>query len=503
VDAGPQTENGVMSRFAKTPEAIAGVYVFVLLLVGLYPSGQLGDTIAFSFALLWLFAFRRRRFAVRLCLFASFVAMCLFAALHSGAADAFGDGVFAGLIFVIAAMRRPNVTGALRVLLVTRHDAERVGGTETYLRSFLRSVDAGTRDIFVRFATFEQGIVHRDYERASFFTRKGGWFFRYARANEERIVQKSIWNTIVLVAIAFDLASIAAAASDHGETDVVYGVGGMIPNVAAILAGAVLGKPVLCHFHMDFFFARFSAPFRAMLRSFFSRARYIVANTQASIDDFERIGYPPERCEVILNWVFPEDFQGAAPAALRAEPNEKIALFVGRLYREKGIELVLRAFERTPKTVRLVIAGDGSLHDMVERWTATRPGITWLGEVDHARMPALMESSDCLVWGSVDRDALSLSAIEALASGLPVIASRRSTNMFEAGGETLATTVPPDVGMLSEPDEDAIAAAVAAVCSWDREVVRERCRAFVAERYSPANFDRLVAAFYAIRTGGV
>ena len=64
--------------------------------------------------------------------------------------------------------------------------------------------------------------------------------------------------------------------------------------------------------------------------------------------------------------------------------------------------------------------------------------------------------------------------------------------MFEMRSETLPGTLPSDVGMVSEPDEESIARAVATVCSWDREAVRARCRAFVAQRYSPANFDRLL-----------
>ena len=324
-----------MRRIGNSPLLVAALFCLVLLAVGIYPSGPLGDTIAFVFAILWIGSFYRRRFAVRLSLVASFIAMCAFAAFRSPIADAFGDGVYVCLLAVVLSMRRPVADTKLRVLLVTRHDAERVGGTETYLRSFLRSIDAIGSDVRVTFATFDQGIVHREYERTTFSTRRGGRFFRYARANEERILRRSLWNTIVLVAIALDLASIGAAAADDGGTDVVYGVGGMIPNVAAILVGLVLGKPVLCHFHMDFFFARFSKPLRVMLRSFFGRARFVVANTQASIDDFVSIGYPADRCAVILNWVFPEDFQGVPTVELRANPQEKIALFVGRLQKEK------------------------------------------------------------------------------------------------------------------------------------------------------------------------
>jgi glycosyltransferase involved in cell wall biosynthesis len=484
-----------MRRLAESPAFVTGVFLLVLLAIGIYPGGQLGDTIAFGFAILWVGIFHRRRFATRLSLVASFLALCLLAAFHVGAADAFGDGFFVSMVAVLLTMRRRVPGSDLRVLLVTRHDAERVGGTETYLRNFLRSVDESARDLRVTFATFDQGIVHREYERTKFFAREGGRFFRYTRANETRVVRASAWNTIVMLGVATNLAAIAIAAADGGEVDVVYGVGGMIPNLAAIGVGIALSKPVLCHFHMDFFFARYPAPLRALLRAVFSRARFLVANTQASIDDFVAIGYPGKQCEVLANWVFPQDFQGKLVRGLRVEPDEKIALFVGRLHREKGIELVLRAFDRTPESIRLVVAGDGVLHDAVKRWTETRSQVTWLGEVAHERMPDLLASADCLVWGSIDRDALSLAAIEALAAGLPVVASRRSTNMFDGAGETLPSTLPPDVGILCEPDEEAIAQAVTAICSWDREAARERCRTFADRRYSPSNFDRLVAAF--------
>ncbi len=70
--------------------------------------------------------------------------------------------------------------------------------------------------------------------------------------------------------------------------------------------------------------------------------------------------------------------------------------------------------------------------------------------------------------------------------------------MFEMGSETLPSTLPSDVGMLCEPQEEAVAEAVAAVCSWDRVAVRARCRAFVDRHYSPDNFDRLIGILVTI-----
>jgi glycosyltransferase involved in cell wall biosynthesis len=484
-----------LRKISQSPPSIVLVLLVVLLAVGLFPGGPWGETIAFVFAAVWLGFLYKRRFAVAFSAIACFVAVCLAAAFHSSLVDVFGDGLFVAVAIAIVTMRRRKPGAEIRVLMVSRHDAERAGGTETYQRNFLRSVEGSSRDLRVTLCTFDQGVDHRDYERADVYVKKGGWFFRHARANEERIVLRSAWNLVVLAMVSLDLASIAITAADERDVDVIYGVGGVIANVAAILAGIALRRPVVCHFHYDFFFARFPAPAKALVGSWLRNARAIVANTQGSIDDVRSVGYPAEYSSVVLNWVFPEDFKGEPMTRLRADPLEKIALFVGRLVPEKGIELVLRAFDDVPDGVRLVIAGDGQLHDRVGRWVRSRPRITWLGEIAPSAMSDLLATADCLVWGSIDRHALSYAAIEALAAGVPVIASTQSSNMFGPSGATLQSTLPEDVGVLCDPQERAIAEAITRVCSWDRDVVEEHCRAFVHRNYSPANFDIILREF--------
>jgi hypothetical protein len=160
-----------MKRLVRSPLLFAGAFCLVLFIAGVYPNRPLGEALAFVFALFWTSTFVRRRFAIRLSLLAIFLAACALALFRIPSAGAFVAGFVACLVVLVLSSRRPAPAGDLRLLLVTRHDAERVGGTETYLRSFLRSVESARRGMRVVFAAFDQGIVHREYRRTTFSDR--------------------------------------------------------------------------------------------------------------------------------------------------------------------------------------------------------------------------------------------------------------------------------------------------------------------------------------------
>jgi glycosyltransferase involved in cell wall biosynthesis len=485
-----------MKRMWTTPAGIVWTLVAVLLVLAIFPGGAWGQDLAFVFAAFWLGALHRKRFSVVCALVVCFVLLVLTYALHVPIANTFGEGAFVAAAVIVLTLRRRAPAGDLRVLVVSRHEVATVGGTEQYLRNFLRCAEDPANRMQVTFATFDQGLKQPPYQRTRFGMRPGGWFFRYTRRNESEVVSRRLWNLIVLGMTSIDLAAIAVSAADERDVDVIYGVGGLIAISAAILAGFVLDRPVVCHLHYDFFFARFPWPLRRAALLWFQNASSIVANGQGAIEDLLEIGYARERTGVVHNWVFPEDFDRPARTDLRRTPSEKIALFVGRLVPEKGVGLVMEAGDRLPEGIRLVIAGGGPLDEVVDRWVHKHPNALWLGEVPNNRIAELLAAADCLVWGSIDTYYLSFAAIEALVAGVPVIASIRGTNMFGPGKKTLESTLPPSVGVLCEPDTAALVSAIVDVCAWDRGPVASACRAFAAENYSPRNFD-IVAGFLA------
>lgn len=104
--------------------------------------------------------------------------------------------------------------------------------------------------------------------------------------------------------------------------------------------------------------------------------------------------------------------------------------YVGRLDAFKGIETVLSAFAAVAKRVpsaRLLVAGDGNDEQRSRfRLAASVLGIEnaveWLGVVPYEKMPGFYRSIDVLLAPSF-HETFGLAALEAAASGVPVVAA--------------------------------------------------------------------------------
>ncbi len=104
-----------------------------------------------------------------------------------------------------------------------------------------------------------------------------------------------------------------------------------------------------------------------------------------------------------------------------------LLLHVGRLAAEKGVERILRGFAAARaalppgREVRLIIAGVGPREAALR---AEAPdGVTFLGNLDrHTMLPTLYASADAFVFSS-HTETLGLVILEAMASGLPVVAA--------------------------------------------------------------------------------
>lgn len=145
-----------------------------------------------------------------------------------------------------------------------------------------------------------------------------------------------------------------------------------------------------------------------------------------------------ERFEFLPTWVDTsvykplEQHAGAARAAWRARlgiPADAIALvFVGRLDRSKNPLLTLQAFalalQKQPR-LHLVVVGDGSQRPDVEALAQAgglRGHVTLTGAQPRQDVARIMQSCDLLVMSSA-YEGMPIAALEALATGLPVVAT--------------------------------------------------------------------------------
>jgi glycosyltransferase involved in cell wall biosynthesis len=171
-------------------------------------------------------------------------------------------------------------------------------------------------------------------------------------------------------------------------------------------------------------------------------------------------------------------------------------LFAARLDPEKGVELLLDAWERSGlgSRSRLVIAGDGPLRPVVERAAARDTGISYVGLVSQEQLQSLMTAAAVVAVPSTWDECFGMVAAEALAAGRPVIAT-------QVGG--LAEIVDGEVGWLSEPLAGSLAQRLVEAVDSDLRRLGIAARRRYEQRYSPvAVTDRLVNTYLEVVAAG-
>ncbi|MCZ6602196.1 MAG: glycosyltransferase [Planctomycetota bacterium] len=137
-------------------------------------------------------------------------------------------------------------------------------------------------------------------------------------------------------------------------------------------------------------------------------------------------GLPTEEIDVVRNGV---DTKAFFPGR-RDRNGERIIGVARRLLPEKRVRDVIRALSGIPASERdklsLRIAGDGPERRRIEqevRSLGLRRQVHLLGVVPHREMPEFLRSVDFMINPSI-QEGLSVGNLEALSSGLPVIACR-------------------------------------------------------------------------------
>lgn len=306
----------------------------------------------------------------------------------------------------------------------------------------------------------------------------------------------------LLPAIAASLRRDIARRLARDHYDVIH-AHWVLPNGwAASAVARRAGVPVVLTLHgSDVAMAERHRLLASVARRAFAR----VAAVTATSDDLRRravdLGADPRTTSTTYIGVDAELFAPrpadlATRQLLGARDGDLLVVGVGRLARVKGFEYLIEAVSRMER-VALAIVGDGELRSELGRLVRAAPArVVLTGGLPRDRVADALAAADVVVVPSVvdDRgrvDATTSTALEALASGRPLIASR-------VGG------IPEVVhdgenGLLVAPKDPAALAAAIERLRGDSEL-RERlsrnAREFAVERLSwDATVDALERTF--------
>ncbi len=271
---------------------------------------------------------------------------------------------------------------------------------------------------------------------------------------------------------------------------------GFIGRIAARLAGV----PVIVHTYHGHVLHGYYSPvkswlLRRMERMLARLSDRLIAVSEQVKNDLVRYGVAPAAKIAVVPLGFEltpfltsERFKGAFKEELGLDSSTKLVGIVGRIFPVKNHRLFLDAavrLAREDERVHFVVVGDGILRPEMERYVrelgfGSRVHFTgWRRDLSR-----IYASLDVLVVSS-DNEGTPVSAIEAMASGVPVVATRVGGLPDLVINGMTGYLVPPR-------DPDALAAAVARILQDSQTAIRMGVvtREYVRERYT---LERLIA----------
>ena len=245
-------------------------------------------------------------------------------------------------------------------------------------------------------------------------------------------------------------------------------------------AGRLTRTPMVTTFHgTDIRMARAYSAARPLFRQVMRRSAAVTAVSRwLAAEAQEMSGVMPKVAPM------PVETAIFTPDGGRARTDR--LLFVGRLTRQKGVDLLLRALALLPPAVALDVVGDGEERaalDALALSLGLASRVTWHGAQPGPALPDYYRAAVALVVTSVD-EGLGLVAVEAQLCETPVVAL--------ASGGLIDVVEHGVTGMLVEQRDPAtLAAAIAAViASADRGAALGRA----GRERALSQFDPAVAA---------
>lgn len=227
------------------------------------------------------------------------------------------------------------------------------------------------------------------------------------------------------------------------------------------------------------------------------RADWWFAYTELSANLFQAMQIPDHRITVINNAVDTQTlrqqvlaFKQQPAATLRRDaglPDGPLGLFIGSLYPDKRLDLLLDAATRLRADLpgfQLAIAGAGPLMAELQQHTARQPWVHWLGPVLGERKARLLATADVML----NPGLIGLGILDAFAAGLPLI-----TTDCRVHSPEIAYLQHGHNGLMCAPDGHALAEAAREV--WRDAALAQRLRAGSEAAASQYGLDAMVERF--------
>lgn len=240
-----------------------------------------------------------------------------------------------------------------------------------------------------------------------------------------KVVLVPVHGTRVTLTTGGDLPWQLRRTLDREEFDVVH-IHGPLGPVLPLLC-LILSKTVnVGTFHTQFDRSLAYSVSRALLNRWFRKLHGKIAVSKAARNSFSR--HFPGDYRIIPNGVDVERFNPDKPKLEKLSHGRPTILYVGRLDPRKGLEHLLKAFPLILKdhpSARLIVVGGGRSPSYYRPYMDAKVDrhISFEGMVPPELIPSYYASCDVYCSPATGKESFGIVLLEAMASGIPVVAS--------------------------------------------------------------------------------
>lgn len=293
------------------------------------------------------------------------------------------------------------------------------------------------------------GVLTRRFRNLSKFEKRDSYnVFRVGKYEHTKILRS----------LTFTLSAIVKILSLNGKFDILHAHLAFSPAVAATIAGSFLEK-IIVKFgnsgeYGDVETSKRNWRGRLAMNLFRKWADVCIALSSDMEREMLEAGFSRTQVVRMVNGVdtskfFPSVNKEIDSRCFQLDGMPKILLYTGRLTNQKSLDTLLLAFSKAITKVQdlhLVIVGDGENRDMLERLSTDlgiNRNVTFLRWVED--ITPYLRGADIFVLPSLS-EGISNSLLEAMASGLPSIAT-------DVGGSGDALGRDEECGLLIQPGD--------------------------------------------------
>lgn len=196
---------------------------------------------------------------------------------------------------------------------------------------------------------------------------------------------------------------------------------------------------------------------------FFDGLSHIICASQEIKNDLELMGVNLDKISVIPSGILLQEFNEASQgdvSAIKDSYSRPIIISIGTLRINKGFNYLIEAFRKICESVpgaSLLIIGNGPEEKHLKNQTKDLRNVYFLGALKHHEIVNYLKAGDIFVLASIstpsDREGTPTSIMEAMAAGLPIVATK-------VGGTSYLVKNGENGLVVGEKDTDALARAI-------------------------------------------